>query len=65
MTTQPATNSHRSCDIISPVRTDAREMPQWMVDYLMNQRHTLIMQLGQIEDMLGMERSIVPSRRRR
>ena len=64
MTTQPAQstlNTVRKSDII---RTDARELPQWMVDYLMAQRHTLIMQLGSLEDLLGLERSITPRRKR-
>lgn len=33
--------------------------------YLMKRRQTLIMELGDIEDILGMERSIVPRRKRK
>jgi len=32
--------------------------------YYMTRRQTLIMELGALEDLLGMERSIVPKRKR-
>ena len=46
------------------LRTDARELPDWYRAYLMKRRQTLIMELGEIEDQLGLERSIVPRRKR-
>ena len=33
-------------------------------EYYMRRRQTLIMELGALEDLLGMERSIVPKRKR-
>jgi len=52
--------SGASSDIIH----SSEELPAWLQDYLMTRRQTLIMELGALEDLLGMERSIVPRRKR-
>lgn len=40
-------------------------IPEPFRTFLMRQRQTLIMQLGALEDFLGIERSIVPRHHRR
>jgi len=46
------------------VESGERDLPQWFVDYMMRRRQALIMELGEIEDILQLERSIVPRRKR-
>ena len=42
---------------VSPI-----ELTDEMREYYMRERHTLIMKLGALEDLLGLERSIIPRR---
>ncbi len=41
------------------------ELSEEMRAYWMSERNTLIMKLGALEDMLGLERSIIPRRKRK
>jgi hypothetical protein len=56
--------------IIDPPKTQPDRKPQpdplpeCMREYFMKRRQTLIMELGEIEDLLRLERSIVPRRKR-
>lgn len=45
---------------VSPI-----ELTDEMREYYMRERHTLIMKLGALEDLLGLERSIIPRRKRK
>lgn len=46
-------------------RKQPQRLPEHEKEYLMSMRQALIMQLGAIEDRLGMRRSIMPKHRRR
>ena len=50
------------CTIYNPAQPGS-EIPEWLRDYLMKRRQVLLMELGQIEDMLGLERSVTPRRK--
>ena len=40
-------------------------IPEWFRAYLTDRRRSLLMELGQIEDALGMERTVTPKRNRK
>lgn len=44
--------------------TDTTPLPEWFRQYLIDRRRSLLMELGQIEDALGMDRSVLPKRQR-
>lgn len=52
------------CAILAEDGQDSSALPRWFVQWLLKERQTLIMRLGEIEDLLGLERSIVPRRKR-
>lgn len=53
-----------SAPVTERYRVTGAALPEWMREYLLRRRQVLLMELGQIEDTLGIERTVTPKRKR-
>jgi hypothetical protein len=56
--------SMHTCGNIDNRARRAENIPLWFAEYLKERRRALILELGTIEDLLNIDRSIKPSRKR-